>query len=73
MASAAFILSIFANSRCNLLKIDNTDLPIGATSFGLWCVTATDGTFYSTSDLTGDSKFEAARGKSFDRLQQEFV
>lgn len=36
--------------------------PFQANQFGLWCFTANTGVWYSTSDLTFDSKFEAARG-----------
>jgi hypothetical protein len=65
MATAAFILTIIANSRCELLKVsnDSTVFQVGAIqSIGLWCLTTENGTFYDISGLEGDSKFQAARG-----------
>eukprot|EP00544_Gedaniella_sp_CCMP2646_P003922 CAMPEP_0202480160 /NCGR_PEP_ID=MMETSP1361-20130828/260_1 /ASSEMBLY_ACC=CAM_ASM_000849 /TAXON_ID=210615 /ORGANISM="Staurosira complex sp., Strain CCMP2646" /LENGTH=190 /DNA_ID=CAMNT_0049107573 /DNA_START=66 /DNA_END=638 /DNA_ORIENTATION=+ len=64
-STAAFILSLFANTRCNLMTVSVTDpvfsWPFQATSFGLYCYTAQNGVFYDTRDLTFDSKFEASR------------
>ena len=72
MASAAFILSIFANTRCNLLKLSTvpTTDPYGTEngyglSFGLWCFTAPDGSTWEIAGDDLDKKTESARGKSF--------
>jgi hypothetical protein len=65
MATAAFILTLFANSRCHLLKVSNEAFNFGeygVQAIGLWCYTAENGILYDISDYTGDSKFEAARG-----------
>lgn len=62
-ATAAFILSIVANSRCYLFKVNTaeSDLPYEPQSIGLWCFESTNGVNYDTRDFTGDEKFEAAR------------
>ena len=64
-ATAAFILSLVANSRCNLMTASVVEtsysLPNQASSFGLYCYTANNGAWYDTRDITFDSKFKAAR------------
>jgi hypothetical protein len=70
MASIAFILSIVANSKCDLVDLDEDNLlrllGIGnrpePDSVGLWCFEATNGNRYDISDLDLGSKFDAARG-----------
>jgi hypothetical protein len=56
------ILSIFANSRCNLVKPDGllTNFNNAPDSIGLWCYQA-NGNNYDARYIEGDSKFEAAR------------
>lgn len=67
MATAALILSLFANSRCNLLKISTGDFfdfwtggytPV---AFGAWCIEVENGDYYSLQGESVDSKFQAAR------------
>jgi hypothetical protein len=65
MATAACILTIMANSRCNLLKVDNDLYRFGdyaPQAVGLWCYTAANDKSYDISDYSGGKKFEAARG-----------
>jgi hypothetical protein len=65
LSCTALILSIFANSRCNLVKPDAfvwDDSPNAPESVGLWCFEANNGINYDGRDVEGDSKFEAARG-----------
>ena len=67
MSSAALILSLFANSRCNLLKISFGDILDFVTggytpiSFGAWCLEVENGDYYSLEGVSFDSKFQAAR------------
>jgi hypothetical protein len=64
------MLSIFANSRCNMIDYSLPDQdgggffgePLTPRSFGLWCYEAQNGNKYDTRDTELDSKFEAARG-----------
>jgi hypothetical protein len=73
-STIAFSLTVAANSGCKFVSVDN-DLSqgasypsalmvasIGVKSIGLWCFEDSFGNTYSTNDLEGDSKFEAARG-----------
>lgn len=64
LSCTALILSIFANSRCNLVKPDAfvSEYPNAPESVGLWCYEANNGINYDGRDIEGDSKFEAARG-----------
>jgi hypothetical protein len=67
LSSIALILSIFGNSRCNLVKVPITNdavsniFPIEPISVGLWCFEGTNGSLYDTRDVSFDSKFDAAR------------
>ena len=67
-ASAAFILSIFANGRCNLVSIDESNpldaLPVHpVNNLGLWCYEEkVSNIYWSTKNIEGGQKFEAARG-----------
>ena len=63
-ASAAFILSIFANGRCNLVSIDDENiLNNRVNNLGLWCYEAKGtGNLWSIEGVEGDDKLEAARG-----------
>lgn len=66
-SSIALILSIFGNSRCNLLSLNGSDndlvslLPFAPKSFGLWCFESVNGDLYDLRDYSFDSKFDAAR------------
>lgn len=64
-ASAAFILSIFANGRCNLVSIDDSN-PLDrlrVNNLGLWCYEEKQsGIYWSIEGIEGDEKLEAARG-----------
>jgi len=63
--SIALILSIFANSRCNLVKLTDAfpgDLAIEPTALGLWCFEDSFGNSWDARSYDGDNKFEAARG-----------
>ena len=65
-ASIALILSIFANSRCNLLRLNGSELfedflPSAPASFGLWCYESNNGSLYDLRDFSFDSKYDAAR------------
>jgi hypothetical protein len=66
-ASAAFILSIFANGRCHLVSIDDSNLlsqfPLRVNNLGLWCYEEKgSGTLWSIEGVEGDEKLQAARG-----------
>jgi hypothetical protein len=70
LSSIALILSVFGNSRCNLVKVSVTNgsdsflsnaFPIEPISVGLWCFEGTNGSLYDTRDVSFDSKFDAAR------------
>mmetsp|Transcript_31418 Transcript_31418/g.69667 ORF Transcript_31418/g.69667 Transcript_31418/m.69667 type:complete len:186 (+) Transcript_31418:85-642(+) len=64
-SSAAFILSIFANARCNLVSIseDNPLDRLSVNNLGLWCYEESgSGYLWSTENIEGDAKFEASRG-----------
>jgi hypothetical protein len=66
-ATAALILSIFANSRCYLLSIDKEsrlrdEIFPPPQSIGLWCYQGVNGSYYDLRGFNFDSKFEAARG-----------
>lgn len=65
-ASAALILSIFANSRCYLLRLTQSNelfvgFPTQPKSIGLWCFEANNGVDYNLRSYNFDSKYEAAR------------
>jgi hypothetical protein len=67
LSGISLILSIFANSRCNLIQLSNDNLNEIAmeevvVSLGLWCMEAADGTTYSLQDTSLGSKYDAARG-----------
>lgn len=64
-STAALILTVFANTRCNFFAVSNSQLqfPYGytPTSFGLWCYTDEDGDLWDTSGWQGDARFHQAR------------
>jgi hypothetical protein len=66
IASIALILSIFANSRCNLVDLDDNHflrlLKPTPDSVGLWCFEATNGGDYDITNRDLGNKFDAARG-----------
>jgi hypothetical protein len=66
LSCISIILSIFANSRCNLVKLESNELlsnfEYAPDSLGLWCYQANNGNNYDARDFEGDSKYEAARG-----------
>jgi hypothetical protein len=66
IASIALILSIFANSRCNLVDLDDNHflrlLKPTPDSVGLWCFEATNGNNYDITNRDLGNKFDAARG-----------
>jgi hypothetical protein len=66
IASIAFILSLFANSRCYLVDIDENSLlrlmRPQPDSVGLWCYEATNGNDYDSTNRDFGSKMDAARG-----------
>jgi hypothetical protein len=66
LSSIALILSIFGNSRCNLLTLNGSglvsdNLPFAPKSFGLWCYESVNGDLYDLRDYSFDSKYDAAR------------
>lgn len=66
IASIALILSLFANSRCYLVDIDDNSvlrlIQPEPDSLGLWCFEATNGDNYDITNRNLGSKFDAARG-----------
>jgi hypothetical protein len=66
IASLALILSLFANSRCYLVDIDEDSflrlVRPEPDSVGLWCFEATNGGDYDITNRDLGSKMDAARG-----------
>jgi hypothetical protein len=66
IASIALILSLFANSRCYLVDLDDDHflrlLKPTPDSVGLWCFEATNGNNYDITNRDLGNKFDAARG-----------
>jgi hypothetical protein len=66
IASIALILSLFANSRCYLVDIDEDSflrfIRPEPDSVGLWCFEATNGDNYDITNRSLGSKMDAARG-----------
>ena len=66
IASIALILSIFANSRCYLVDIDEDSflrlIRPEPDSVGLWCFEATNGGDYDITNRDLGGKMDAARG-----------
>jgi len=66
--SAAFILSIIANSRCKFVMLDENNpfrvdgFIVGINAIGLWCFEGNNGLWYDSQDVNVDSKYDAARG-----------
>jgi hypothetical protein len=62
----SFILSVFANARCNLVKPNVLDwfdwITVAPDSIGLWCAQDNGGVTISLQDEKFDSKYQAARG-----------
>jgi hypothetical protein len=70
LSSVSLILSIFANSRCNLFKFDNNTplssillrrLPSAPRAIGLWCMETTEGTLISLRNSSIGGVFGTAR------------
>jgi hypothetical protein len=66
-SSIALILSIFGNSRCNLVHPTILSdsifslFPRTPVSIGLWCFETSNGNLYDARDISFDDKFDAAR------------